>query len=34
MRAWPVARSIFDAPGPVKEVNERTANWIRRRVDG
>ena len=29
MRAWPVARSIFDAPY-VREANERTASWIRK----
>ena len=36
MRAWPVARSIFDAPlgAPlgacyVREANERTTSWIR-----
>ena len=29
MRAWPVARSIFDAPlGYVREANERTTGWI------
>ena len=28
MRAWPVARSIFDAPLGVREVNERTTGWI------
>ena len=27
MRAWPVARSIFDAPY-VREANEGTASWI------
>ena len=27
MRAWPVARSIFDAPY-VREANERTTGWI------
>ena len=27
MRAWPVARSIFDAPY-VREANERTTSWI------
>ena len=27
MRAWPVARSIFDAP-LVREANERTTSWI------
>ena len=27
MRAWPVARSIFDAP-LVREANKRTTNWI------
>ena len=27
MRAWPVARSIFDAP-LVREANERTTGWI------
>ena len=26
MRAWPVARSIFDAP--LGEANERTTGWI------
>ena len=26
MRAWPVARSIFD----VRDANERTTSWIRR----
>ena len=36
MRAWPVARSIFDAPLVreanelyVREANERTTSWIR-----
>ena len=29
MRAWPVARSIFDAPY-VREANERTTSWITR----
>ena len=29
MRAWPVARSIFDAPY-VREANEGTTSWIRR----
>ena len=28
MRAWPVARSIFDAPY-VREANEGTTSWIR-----
>ena len=31
MRAWPVARSIFDAPlggSYVREANERTTGWI------
>ena len=28
MRAWPVARSIFDAPFYVREANERTTGWI------
>ena len=29
MRAWPVARSIFDAPYVnVREANERTTSWI------
>ena len=27
MRAWPVARSIFDAPY-VREANEGTTSWI------
>ena len=31
MRAWPVARSIFDAPY-VREANERTTSWIRQRI--
>ena len=30
MRAWPVARSIFDAP-LVREANEGTTSWIRAR---
>ena len=32
MRAWPVARSIFDAPALggsyVREADERTTGWI------
>ena len=31
MRAWPVARSIFDAPlgaGDLRKANERTTSWI------
>ena len=31
MRAWPVARSIFDAPY-VREANEGTTSWINRAV--
>ena len=32
MRAWPVARSIFEAPLVyVREANERTTGWITRR---
>ena len=31
MRAWPVARSIFDAPY-VREANEGTTSWINRTV--
>ena len=31
MRAWPVARSIFDAPY-VREANEGTTSWIRSRA--
>ena len=27
--AWPVARSIFDAPY-VRKANERTTSWIRK----
>ena len=37
MRAWPVARSIFDAPfdAPyVREANKRTTGWINRRETG
>ena len=37
MRAWPVARSIFDAPlgekSYVREANERTTSWINQRSD-
>ena len=32
MRAWPVARSIFDAPY-VREANERTTSWINNKLD-
>ena len=33
MRAWPVARSIFDAPY-VREANEGTTSWITARGSG
>ena len=33
MRAWPVARSIFDAPY-VREANVRTTSWIRQQQAG
>ena len=32
MRAWPVARSIFDAPY-VREANERTTSWITKQLN-
>ena len=32
MRAWPDARSIFDAPY-VREANERTTSWIIARLN-
>ena len=32
MRAWPVARSIFDAP-LVREANVRTTSWIKSTLD-
>ena len=29
MRAWPVARSIFDASLEKREANERATSWIK-----